>query len=147
MNWNYLKLLNVKRLKTLLIVPYGIETCGAPSIWQVMCTFNCTLWNWNLLFSLLNVHIRKPFNCTLWNWNKWKKMILMNIRKLLIVLYGIETTKIKSLLTWYSMLLIVPYGIETEYKRRWCSRELPFNCTLWNWNRIFTNLFSPVYNF
>ena len=85
--------LNTKKVlhtRHLLIVPYGIETSFQVTSLSGRNTFNCTLWNWNVLSGssgcflsgllivpygietavmLLNHRPLYSFNCTLWNWN------------------------------------------------------------------------------
>ena len=56
------------RLHVLLIVPYGIETRFSDGWRNRPCTFNRTLWNWNLSWWLLYA-CSASFNRTLWNWN------------------------------------------------------------------------------
>ena len=98
-------------------------------------TFNCTLWNWNVLLTQIEIFLHLPFNCTLWNWNPFRDDVNHVLFLLLIVPYGIETQQKEVQIHILISLLIVPYGIETENRTNEQSRSvMPFNCTLWNWN-------------
>ena len=110
-NWNNLSPAIPEIAWTLLIVPYGIETCNTIKNWIIWWTFNRTLWNWNMKrFWFLTNH--STFNRTLWNWNHEDSMYSHWKRTLLIVPYGIET-QYTSACHQVQDLLIVPYGIET----------------------------------
>ena len=91
-NWNSLRTLWERYSETLLIVPYGIETC----------------------FMSIRIHDFLAFNRTLWNWNYITTGVPSSASWLLIVPYGIETLHVQNIFHFHS-LLIVPYGIETIF--------------------------------
>ena len=77
---------------------------------------------------------QKPFNRTIWNWNNSNPFILVSVFELLIELYGIEITLPVQEIQ-HKELLIELYGIEIKGLPWRMPARVPFNRTIWNWNR------------
>ena len=148
--------------RTLLIVPYGIETWRSDGCFGRCEAFNRTLWNWNevplhlcrYLNALLIVPygietfkertegiIHYSFNRTLWNWN-----VRILIEPVMALTFNRTlwnwNVQAKPCLPELSALLIVPYGIETVAETQGNAWIEAFNRTLWNWNMSLHPIFS-----
>ena len=118
---------------TLLIVPYGIETCfSIVSSWLpfplLIVPYGIETRKSSLSVVFLARLLIVPYGIeTLLEYYQEQG------KRLLIVPYGIETnTQFHQFSTLF--LLIVPYGIETELTTANRMIGTPFNRTLWNWN-------------